>query len=243
MATETEVTETETAAPLTETKEEEKVKTAPVEENEEEKAEAAEAVKLYRALNNPQSAERIIRILATEAGLLNGNETKREARDAIVEALEESLGEDHKWLAGKFAPAIKKILADQETSISKRFEDIRAAELQRESDGVIEAMTKEYDDFKELVPRITKLMEEINPTDKLSQKDYVKQLYRIARSEKSDRELSNNKSQKADKARKDAAGRIAAASIGGKDENFKDHPVLGRRAAIEAAMKELEAEG
>ena len=72
------------------------------------KAETSEALNVYRALQDPKKARVVIETLAREAGLFDGDKSKKQVRDEVESILAESLGEGYEFLAPKLGPAIKK---------------------------------------------------------------------------------------------------------------------------------------
>src|SRR5215471_1328910 len=80
------------------------------EEDEWDKSNLINAKNLYKALQNPQTAQEVISRLAQQAGLLKTPQDVSQAKDIILDVLSESLGSEFNFLAPKLSVAIKRIL-------------------------------------------------------------------------------------------------------------------------------------
>ncbi len=233
-------TETQIQTETTETKAEavETVEAEINQETPEEDGETVAAQQLYRALKDPDHAVEIIELLAKKAGLITTREEKKEAKNLIHEALVEGLGEDYKWLADKLNPAINKILTAQQKQLEEKFDAQEARERQKESNDAVEKITGKFEDFKDHSKRIYQLMEEVVPSGKLSQEQYLTKLYKLAKAEASEEKKSSDKQQRSDKSRNDVPGRLRQTSVGEQDRSDLSRPI-SRREAIAEALEEL----
>ncbi len=209
--------------------------------------EVKEALSLFRGLKDPKKSTGILKYLATEAGLLgaDGDLTSKGEKatdDKILKTLEKHLGE-YKWIAPKFAGALKELLDGQKEEMETKFGELSQRDQQREVNNAIGELTREYKDFKLYHPKIVKLMDEVTCGDNTPPKVYLTKLYRLAKAEAGDtKDATSTREERLKKNGKDATARLS--SSGGKDsEHKKESKALPtRREAIEMAMKQLEEE-
>ncbi len=217
------------------------------EEEQDDPEEVKEALSLFRGLKDPKKSTGILKYLATEAGLLNseGDLTKKgdkADKSKILDVLEKHLGE-YKWIAPKFAGALEELLEAQKTEMEGKFGELSQRDQQREVNGAIGELAREFKDFKLYHPKILKLMDEVVCGDNTPPKVYLTKLYRLAKVEAGD--SSDSRSSREDKIKKNANDVTARlSSSGGKDDEHKksSKSLPTRREAIETAMKQLEEE-
>jgi hypothetical protein len=91
-----------------------------------------QALQLLEALEDPSRAVSVIQHLAKQAGLLSGEMTKKEEKQAIrgiKEVVKDRLGEDGAWIADKLGDALEEVIQGEVGKIEKRLEE---AENQRQ---------------------------------------------------------------------------------------------------------------
>lgn len=209
-------------------------------EGEEDAEELEDAKRLYKALRNPETSERTIRLLASDLGLEFGTKAeKKEAKDAILDVLEEKLGQ-YKFLAPGLKDAFTQILADHDKKTNARFEDLQRQEIVKASDTAVQEMLKDPE-FEKVYPRVMKLMEEVHPAHNVPPKAHLKRLFAIAKDEAAEKAKSSSKSDKLKKSIRDIPGKLKDASVGGEDKNFRKDRPLTRREAIKETLEELES--
>jgi len=209
--------------------------------------EVKEALNLFRGLKDPTKSTGILKYLATEAGLLgkDGDLTSKGEKatdDKILKTLEKHLGE-YKWIAPKFAGALKELLDGQKEEMETKFGELSQRDQQREVNNAIGELAKEFKDFKLYHPKIVKLMDEVTCGENTPPKVYLTKLYRLAKAEAGDtKDGTSDKANRLKKNVQDATARLS--SSGGKDDEHKksSKSLPTRREAIEMAMKQLEEE-
>lgn len=222
----------------------EKVASEETEETEEEDGETEEdledAKRLYRALKNPQTSERTIRLLAADLGLdFDTKGEKKDAKDAILDALETELGQ-YKFLAPQLKKAFDKILGEHTKSIDQKFDNLQREKIITDANTATQEMLRDAE-FANLYPRIMKLMDEVHPAKNVPPKTHLKRLFALAKDEVAEKAKTSSKSDKLKKSIRDVSGKIKDASVGGEDKQFKKDRPLTRREAIKETLEELEA--
>lgn len=226
---------------------EEKVIPVVEEEVEEETGEEAEereaATRLYAALKNPKTAKAVIQSLAAEAGLLNTPAEKKEAKSTILDILSDSLGDEYKFLAPKLGPAIEKILGDQEKRIGDRFQEAQMREVERETNFAVQQFSGEFKDFSLHQPAIIKLMEKYTPGNGVTQREYLTDLYHLAKTQATNNKSTEKKSEKIEKSRNDIPGQLSGKSVGGSDKENTSNSgrPLTRKQAIAQALDDIQS--
>src|SRR5262245_30142023 len=122
--TEEETTETEEAEPKEDNEDTDSEETRSVD------AETDNALKLYRALNDPNVGPDIVRIMAQKAGLLNPNLTQEQQKAAtktIKDVVAEELGPDFSQFTERFSKILERILpAVVEARVQQVEQSVRA---------------------------------------------------------------------------------------------------------------------
>ncbi|MGH7239770.1 MAG: hypothetical protein ACREHG_06845 [Candidatus Saccharimonadales bacterium] len=164
------------------------------------KLEIVQARQLFSALKDPEQSGSIIDFLASNSGYKRPDEvvTKKDeiaAKKDLAKHLEESLGDDFKWLAPKLGPAIESYINDIrdetnqtiEEKTSKLEEAHQETELRKYREEATHAekdiAQKYYQDGK--VPKtvsdmMIKVMDRFQPTPEMSPTDYMNEVYQIA---------------------------------------------------------------
>lgn len=151
--------------------------------------ESADGVRLLKALNyNPKAA---IIEMAKRVGL-NVQDTAAAGAESpgmvkIKAALEDSLGAD---LAGKLMPAFQElaaqVVADNTKVLSEKIDSQAAESALNESQAVVDAFNAENPDAKKLEPRMLLLSSKILPGEGMTEGEYLRYLYRLAKMEGED---------------------------------------------------------
>ncbi len=153
---------------------------------------------LIRALRDPNSSAQVIDFIARQAGYTKIEtpiQAKAAARD-ITSLLEESLGEDFKFLAPKLAPAIqesmKNLLEQQDQgryqNLQSRVEKQELKDIQTETTRAHVALAQEWfgaDDMpSNVIQAMSKAMDEFPPSDpNMSPERYYKRIFQLAAGE------------------------------------------------------------
>lgn len=181
-ATEVKTEETKTEETKTETKVEESKETVLTNEQQ-------AAINLFEALKDPQKSGATLRALADMAGFdLAQKGDRTELKKGIADIIKEELGEDNSILAEKLGPALDKIISK---AVDERVKPLneglvarQQAELAEEIDSTFKALEVETKGLsKQLEARMTELMEQIEPGKNTKPKDYIRHIYRLAKSD------------------------------------------------------------
>ncbi len=225
------------------------------------------AVQLYKALNDPQSGPKILKILAQEAGLLNTSNVteQKKIEKSIKEVLKESLGVEYQFLSDRIGDALEKILPDiaakSTREISAKLELQERTALSKEIDLALNETFNQYDSVpKSVEKRFNELIDEMPPVPgKTNPKVYFNRLIKIASDEvgveltpsKENKSSSSNKSSltslmkdRINRNKNDASSRLASKGAAAEVEDTSkstSSPIKSRREAVERAVKEAEA--
>lgn len=214
------------------------------EEEEEEKelpkvdsAEQAQALHLFRALNNKDEAPAMLAFLNTKLG---GGVTKADLKSiSLADILKEGFGEEYAFLAEKQVPALERAINSAiEAKLGTSLNDLRQANenLQREIattkisaalDPIIEKMGSA--EFDKIAPELAEVMERYPNNSNLPMKTYIKEMIKLTN--KDSPEKSEKVKRNVREARRNLASGIEHKSvkIGSK--------VPSIREAVAAAMR------
>lgn len=217
--------------------------------------ESEQALRFYRALNDPNLGPALIANLAEKQGFKITGATKNEQAD-IVDSIEQlvsdELGADFKIFGGKLSTILKKIVpAIAKAEAAKVEQKYTTRENERLAREVKSAMDTAFASYK-IVPNSVKramdrLMDEMPPVPgKTDPNKYFSRLIRLAADEVGvTLQVASGNSINKDKLnrnRRDASGRLASdrssevrESQAGRPKQFKD-----RRSAVEQAMKDVD---
>lgn len=189
----------------------------------------ADAKSLFLLLKNPATQQATIRAMAAGAGLLGKEtpETKQEVKEAkadLLATLKKSLGPELEWLAVKLSPALTEMLEEERKGMKAQLSTVEQTQTEQE---VSRAWDKLHEETKGLSrkfeARMTQLADEIYPAPNQTSLQYLRNLYKIAAS---DRTASTTRQQMTDKINrnaKDAAGRLQSSGT----TKGKDHVPAG----------------
>jgi len=203
-------------------------------EDHREEIETQEAIQLYNALKDPQSAQTIIKLIADQHNLDLSVDTKKGARETqrdVVKIFEDALGDDYKFLAPKIGPAI-------EQAINVKLQDVKNSQMERDVDNAVSWLSKETDgDSDKHIDEIAALSNELVMAPNGDVKQYLKRLYSIASSGKAKTAAKRGIASKIARNRKDAGDRLASSSRGTGKPASK--PADNAHSAVEMAMRQL----
>jgi hypothetical protein len=189
-------TETEVAAPVVETKKEEKAPEAAVAETPTVEVEASpeevrNALNLLRQLNDPAQAEATFEYLAKQGGydLTKKTEVKALARDSKA-ILKEKLGDHYDILNGeKIAEALDEIVQERLKTATKPLEENQRlaaqAENERQADAAMQSFFKragideKMEVREELAGKMMKKMEKLPPARGTNVDEYLDDIYKL----------------------------------------------------------------
>jgi len=233
------------------------------EDGEDEKQETEKAIQLYKALNDPESGTKILRILAQEAGLLDSSSKKEQKviEKSIKEVLKESLGSEYQFLSDRIGDALEKILPDLATKgsreVKERLDAREKADLSKEIDSALSETFGQFDSVpKSVEKRFNELIDEMPPVPgKTVPKVYFNRLIKIAAEEvgitlnsknkdSNKNPLSQAMKDRISRNKNDASSRLASKGSEAEVEgtsNSVSTPPKSRREAIERAVKEADS--
>jgi hypothetical protein len=197
-------------------------------------AQQKEANSIYKLLADPATQKSTLEILAKQAGLLGTQDTKKEVKEdaeTLVKILEDSLGENLKWLAPKLAPALEKMLGKEREASTKTLSDLKNQQVVKEVSDAYETLAKETKGLsRKFESKMVKLADEIYPAPGMSVVKYVRTLYTLASAEGTAKLSKEQLAEKINRNSKDAPGRLtnSSTSAGGK----------GRDSSVRVSLKD-----
>lgn len=239
---------------------EDKGKNLEEEVTDDEVAEMDDAIRLFRALNDPKQAPIIVKAMAEKAGLLEA-ETKKEVKEikkSIKQVVKERFGNEFAFLADKLGEVLEEIVPSATAEKTRELEEkIAAREREAVSKEVEKALNEVYSQY-EIVPktvqaRFNELIDEMPPVPgKTDPKKYFNRLVKIAAEEtnttlklvnSSAKNTNNSQKDRIERNKRDAASSLASESAGEVENVTQVQNFKTRRDAIKAAMaKVAEAE-
>ncbi len=154
--------------------------------------ESKQALDLWKALKNPESAPTVVAFLAEKAGytkkeIQNIDTTKKaeEVKDEVLELFTEQFGAD---FAAKILPAFNKIIdkkvQENTKTLEAKFTANEIKELEKESASTLNSLSKEYlglEIFPDNVAKeMSKVMDRIPASPGSTMKDYLEDIYLVA---------------------------------------------------------------
>lgn len=143
----------------------------------------AQAIQIYQALNNPNTAPAAVEFLAKQLGYSlsqpSVQPTQSEAEMGIKEMIAKELGDDYAFLAPKLGGAIENVINRalgplqqqmQRTQVTNEF-DRAMADLNAETKG----------EFSKHENEIVKVLQRLRPADGVSTKEFLRDAYNLAR--------------------------------------------------------------
>ena len=185
MGPETTTEVTEVKEPITEVKETEVKETKVETPNPDQQA----ALNLYNALKDPETSGTVIRQLAELAGLdITEKKEAKQLTKTISQIISEELGEDNSILAEKLGPALEKVLAkaieDKVKPIQETISETKKNEFANRIENTFKALEIETKGLsKQLDKRMAELMDEIQPGPRTEPEAYIRNIYKLAKSD------------------------------------------------------------
>lgn len=212
--------------------------------------EQEQATQLFRALKNPETAPRVIEIMAKEAGFekITTKKEAAEVKDDVLDALKESLGTDFDFLADKLAPAIKKIvdskLAENTKDIRERLSQEDENKLANIADKKQTTIAREYFDAEVLPDNIldemSKMMDKVNPSKDMSVEEYVENIFYAVAGKLHLTPTTKSSTEKANKNRSDAPSRLASSGTKQPVAMAISSKKMGLDEAVRSAVESME---
>lgn len=177
---------------------------------------------LYKGLNNsdPKIQIATLKLLANAAGMdlaeIKTEKQAEKAEETLLDLLKNGLGE-YDFLAEKLAPvldkALDKLVEAKTKDIREEFKADKEAKQLESIQSSIQSTVDKYTNATELIPDLSKLMEQFKPSAKVSPEDYFNSLLVLAANNKNiTLKLVESKvtDDKVKKNRNDANGRLAS---------------------------------
>jgi|SRR5215510_2771559 len=238
------------------TKEEETTEEETTEEDSEETEEESDeftdehlqrAKQLYRALSNPSTARQVVEILAQNAGLIKTGSEKEEVKavKSVTEMIQEGLGDDYKFLGAKLSKLIPDVI---ERMVEEKVSGIRESQTNREKKETSQEfhtafadLREEFDDFDTFHNDMNRLMDIIPVNDKLSAKEYFRNLYLLAKGQKGSKVKNTVKVDKTrlQKSKDNVAARLATGGEAKDVAKSSSGQKMTLRESIQAAVDSL----
>jgi hypothetical protein len=148
------------------------------------------AVKFYRSITNPETAERVLNSIAQRAGykLEALNKDQREAMvDEIETVLRNELGDEFALLPNGLSKALGKIIDHKVRGTNEELNHLKskihASEEGLRKAAVDEALnwaSQEYPEFESKNKKILKEMKAFPPTPNMNAREYIKKICKLA---------------------------------------------------------------
>lgn len=212
-------------------------------EKEEEKSEVDErtlqALQLYEALEDPKRAMKVVESLARQAGLLEGDTTKKEQKETIKgikDLVREKLGENGSFFANELGEALEAIIQGERAAFQQKLEEIQSAAAIKSFETEFSAVVSSEKLTDAEANEIMKLTNEFPwNSEKVKLTDYLKRLIKFHRSEVAGKEKSQTTRQQQQK------NINAQAKAQGAESNetriLKGSKTISPREAVEAALR------
>jgi hypothetical protein len=210
------------------------------------KAEYIEAKNLYKLLKGP-NASQVIKVLATQAGVLDKGsppETVKEEKQAkkdIRALLKEKLGKDLAWLDDKLGPIFDEIVEEMRESHASTSNEIQERQI---SDDIVRASKKlnretggEFDRFEK---RMSQLANDFLPGPNTSVETYMRQLYTIAKSERTQVKKTSQLADRVNRNASNASERVKQSGSPSKEVKLPKDGKMTLREAVRFAAEQQE---
>lgn len=229
----------ETSEETTETEETEEAAAAAEEISEDE---IKEAKNLYKLLKDPATQKDVLRVLASQAGLLEKVETKQDVKDAkksVKDILKAKLGDKFDFLTPMLSEALEEILQGERAENAQQLGTVQQTQLNTEVQNVFNKLSSETKGAsRQLESKMDALSKKFPPGADISVDEYVRGLYQMA----SSGTAKGNSKQIADRINRnssDVPGRLASRSTGAGKDSPRNLGKLNLNQSIAHAMKSL----
>jgi hypothetical protein len=160
------------------------------EDNSAETEERDRALKFYRSITNPETAEQVLNSIAKKAGyeLKNLNQQQREAVvDEIELTLRNELGDEFALLPNGLSKALGKIIDHKVRQTREELDSIKS-KIERSEEGLRKAAvdealawaSTEYPEFESKNKKILKEMKSFPPSPNMNAREYIKKICKLA---------------------------------------------------------------
>lgn len=201
---------------------------------------------LFKALKDPASAKSIITALAQQVGVLHTQQDVQQAKDAVLEVLQDSLGTEFNFLAPKLSIAIKRILEMERRGYQQALQQESQQRIQLQLASEIETTLgrlrrETKGESKHLEGRMTELMDELPIGKGISTEKYLRHLYKVANAEAISKSTKRSLAAKINQNANDVGSRLA--SGGAKGSGVQGKPIDGKMTLDQSIQFALESIG
>ena len=151
-------------------------------------AEMDQALGLFNLLRNPETAPRAAEMLARQFGIIKDPPKEETKSPGIKDIIAASLGPEYAFLAEKLGPAMEQAIG---SAMAPHIRQTQMNQIQAEFTEArrdLDVATK--GDFVKNEAAIIKMMDRMRPADGVPIKDYLNDLYTLAKSSKSQSQVS-----------------------------------------------------
>ena len=150
----------------------------------------AQAMQIYQALNNPNTAPAAVEFLAKQLGFSLSSvqqpsapsPREKEAELGIKEMIAKELGDDYAFLAPKLGGAIENVI---NRALGPMQEQMQRTQVTNEFDrAMADLNTETKGDFGKHENEIVKVLQRLRPADGVSTKEFLRDAYNLARAGK-----------------------------------------------------------
>lgn len=223
------------------------------------------ALNLYKALNDPTEGPRLLRMLASEAGI-DKDSTKEEVKQVektIKELVKEGIGPEYQFFADKLGNTLETVINN---IVDKKVNEVKENLAQRDRkelgttiDNALSTCFNQYEEVPlKVQEKFNSLIDEMPPVPgKTNPLAYFNRLIKIAAEETniklvtkenktstSDKSLAEDIKNKVMRNKRDASSRLASKGAEAEVDDTSrsvSTPAKSRKEAIEAAIKETDA--
>lgn len=189
------------------------------------KAEMKNAKNLYLLLKDPESAPKVIEVMAKRAGLLkdiedkSNKEIKKDAK-SIVDIFKEHLGEKYEFLADKLGPAIEAVLKAQREEFEESLSSVKRSQIDNQTESALNKLSKETNgNSRKFEQKMAQMADKIKPADGISTYEYCRILYEAVSGSSNAQSASKKIADKLKKNASDVGSRINGSSSKGNLRN------------------------
>lgn len=219
----------------------------PAEDDELNEAGLAEAKRLYKALQNPQTANQVVAAMAAQLGLLGPKEpqTPKEeakAKKEITTILKEGLGEEYSFLADRLGKSIDAIFQQEKEEQAVKEQVTLRQQVEKESLNALDKLaSKTKGESRKVEAKMADLSAKILPGPGMSADEYMEILYTQATAGRTVQRVKANLNDKIRRNANDVSTRLRSAG-GNRDEGvgFDPNKKYSLKESVQLAAKQLE---
>ena len=207
----------------------------------------AEAKRLYKALQNPQTANQVVAAMAAQLGFLGPKapETLKEeakAKKEITAILKEGLGEEYSFLADRLGKSIDAIFQQEKEEQAVKEQANLQKQVEKESLNALDKLaSKTKGESRKVEAKMAELSAKILPGPGMSADEYMEVLYTQATAGRTVQRVKANLNDKIRRNANDVSTRLRSAG-GNRDEGvgFDPNKKYSLKESVQLAAKQME---